>query len=200
VPLSLSLSILCAYRANHSYAGSGTASNAVLIFRTDGLVFYIWYQSVGGSSTRCRPSFQPAQYSVLCTAFGFSHHLKKQGRKKENELEPRRVRSSFEVSQLAVLFFRDRNRLRWAFCTTTTSRTTPIRVSFGWTILGRTSRFVPLTVAVNRNRIGLEYCKIVTFGFDSTKTVVGSQSEPNSRFVAIITTCVRLRLERYRVG
>ena len=47
-----------------------------VIFRTDGLVPNIWYQSIGGSSTRCRP---PLQYNIL-----FSIHLKKQRRKKAN--------------------------------------------------------------------------------------------------------------------
>ena len=111
-----------------------------------------------GSSTRCRPSSQPAQHSVLrfitaCTVFGLSLHPslhstrflasfeeteKKVGKHK---LESRCVRSSLGVSQSAVLYFLDRNCLRWASCATTTSRTTPVRVSFDWTIIGRTSRF-----------------------------------------------------------
>jgi hypothetical protein len=134
VPLSLSLSLSVHVLVKRSYAGALQPPNAYLIFRqrrpsytTFGI--RAWF-------------FNPLSAVVsTCTAFGFLRHSKKRRKKAKRKLESRCVRSSLGVSQSAVLYSLDRNCLRWASCTSTTSRTTPVRVSFDWKIIGRTSRF-----------------------------------------------------------
>ena len=79
-----------------------------LHFRTDRLVPNIWYQSVGGSSTRWRTSSYTTQHSVFV-------FFEEQRRKKKNKkLASQCVKSQIEVSQPVALCSYDCNRLRGA--------------------------------------------------------------------------------------
>ena len=101
-------------------------------FRIAGLVPNIWYQSVRGPSTRCRPSSYTPQHSVFAL---FEEQRRKKTSKK---FASQCVRSSFGVSQPAVLCFCDCNHLRWnPLCNN------QFRASFGWSTFGRISWIRP---------------------------------------------------------
>jgi hypothetical protein len=162
--LSLSLSVRIVKSVIRRYL---TLIECCLIFRIDGLVSNIWYQS--------SRFFNPLSAAIsTCTTFGLALHLEKQRRKKANTSSNLAVLDQhLGVSQSAVLYFCDSNRLRWASCATTTS-----------TVLHSTGQYsegpvgsIPITVAVNRNRIGLKYCRIVNLG--STRLRQLSVVNPN---------------------
>ena len=162
MPISLSLSLSLCASCFLSHAGSSPSQNVALAFALTALFTNIWYQSIGGSSTRCQP---PLQHNILFFA-SFEETEKKEGKHK---LESHRVRSPFRVSQPPVPYSCDCNRLTWASCATTTrscfirlngiwtghwtlfatrcnhsreiglQTTTAIRSSFGWSTFGRIS-------------------------------------------------------------
>ena len=98
---------VCAYLA-YSHTQVLHHHRCCSYFRTDDLVPNIWYQSVGGSSTRCRSSLYTTQHSVFIS-------FEEQRRKKKNKkLASHCVKSQIGVSQQVVLCFCDCNRLRGA--------------------------------------------------------------------------------------
>ena len=115
VPLSLCLSLslfvsISLIRIHRFFI----TTECCMLLHTDGFIPNIWYQSVGGFSTRCRPSSYTTQHSV------FSFFLEEQSRKKTNKkFASHCVKSQIRVSRLVVLCPCECNCLKGTPCATT---------------------------------------------------------------------------------